>query len=282
MLLVSMYAYSIVIRPGIRKIPGFFYLFFAIGLLFVSLQAQAAIADAWPAFRDSMFAGRQVEENAAFISLSAPQTAENPALVPISFRIARPDIKQAWLLVDGNPVPLTATFHFLQAQPEPWVEMRIRLEKHTWVRLVAEAAAGTLHMAAVAIKTPGGGCGGGMEGDETKLRAEAGRMKLQRDLPTVAGKPGHLTYLLKHPMRTGYERTTQGYYARAWFIHHLEFSQEGVPFLGIDLGIGVSADPWLRLSYLPLAAGGIGVTAQDNEGRDFQQQFFQPVHPQPG
>jgi sulfur-oxidizing protein SoxY len=264
---------SIVTQPGIRKIPGFFYPILAICLLLASLQAQAAVADAWAVFRDSLFAGKAVEENAGFISLSAPHSAENPALVPVSFRIARPDIKQAWLLVDGNPVPLTATFHFLQLQPEPTAELRIRLEKSTWVRLVAETTAGTLHMAAIAIKTPGGGCGGGMDGDEAKLRAEAGQMKLQRDMATVADNPSFFTYLLKHPMRTGFERTTQGYYARAWFINRLDFSQGGVVFLSMDLGVGISADPRLRLSYLPLPTATIGVKASDNEGRLFEQQF---------
>lgn len=264
---------SIVTQPGIRKIPGFFYQIFITCLLFASMEAGAAIADAWPLFRDSLFAGKVVEENAGFISLSAPATAENPALVPLSFRIARPDIKQAWLLVDGNPIALTATFHFLRAQPEPYAELRIRLEKSTWVRLVAETTGGTFHMAAIAIKTPGGGCGGGMDGDEARLRSEAGQMKLQADIPAEAGQPSQLTYLIKHPMRTGFERTTQGYYARAWFINRLDFSQDGVPFLGVDLGVGISADPRLRLSYLPLPQAVISVVAGDNEGKFYQQQF---------
>lgn len=267
---------SIVTQPGILRIPGFFYPIFAVCLLLASMEAGAAIADAWPAFRESLFAGKGVEENAAFISLSAPQAAENPALVPLSFTLARPDIKQAWLLVDGNPVPLTATFHFLQGQPRPAVEMRIRLERSTWVRLVAETTSGSLHMAAIAIKTPGGGCGGGMDGDEARLRSEAGQMKLQPDLPVIAGKPSQFTYLLKHPMRTGFERTTQGYYAKLWFINRLDFSQGGVPFMGIDLGVGISADPRLRLSYLPSVPADISVAAMDNEGKFYQQQFQLP------
>lgn len=266
---------SIVTQPGIRKVPGFFPAYFALCLLLVSLQADAAVVNTWAALRDSIFAGKAVEENAGFIHLTASPTAENPALVPITFHIAHPDITQAWLLVDGNPVPLTATFHFLQAQPEPYAEIRIRLEKSTWVRLVVETAAGTLHMAAVAIKTPGGGCGGGMSGDEAKLRSEAGEMKLQTDISGETGKLSQLIYLIKHPMRTGFERTTQGYYARPWFINRLDFSQDGVPFLGIDLGVGVSADPRLLLSYLAFAGKAISAVATDNEGKVYQKRFSQ-------
>lgn len=266
---------SIVIKPSIQKMLGFFFAAFtAVSLLMGSaVQVHAATTNIWPALRESLFAGRSVEDGASFIHLAVPTAAENPALVPLSFKINRPDIRQAWLLIDGNPVPLTATFHIVEAQPSLAFEVRVRLERSTWVRLVAETDAGALYMATVEIKTPGGGCGGGLDGDEAKLRATAGQMKLQPDTPFVTDAPGQMTYLLRHPMRTGFERTTQGYYAKPWFIQRLDFSQNGKPFLGIDLGVGMSSDPRIRFSYMPSIPAVISVIARDNEGLEFQQQF---------
>lgn len=230
----------------------------------------------WPALRDSLFAGRVVRDRSPLVSIHATESAENPALVPVTFTVESPGVRKVWLLVDGNPVPLTAVFHFMQNFPKAHAEVRIRLDKSTMVRVVAEVADGSLHMASVSIKTPGGGCGGGADGDELKLRNEAGRMKFQPDLPVVTGAEGFFTFLLKHPMRTGFERTTQGYYAKAWFINRLDFSQSGQPLLGVDLGVGISADPWLRLPNVPVSAAPVHVLASDNEGKTFSQEFALP------
>jgi sulfur-oxidizing protein SoxY len=272
-----MYAYSIVIKPGIQKIPGSFLFLAMVSLFFFNAcVACAAPVDHWPAFRDSMFAGKVVANGAQFIQLHLPATAENPALVPVSFDISRPGIKRAWLMVDGNPIPLTAIFEFHQELPVIHIETRIRLEKSTFVHLVVETREDDLYVAQSEIKTPGGGCGGGMDGDETKLRAEAGSMKLRAVLPEVPEIPGGLTLLIKHPMRTGFERTSQGYYAKPWYLKRLNVSLNDKLFMNIDLGVGISADPWFSLPYIYGSVKTGTVSAQDNEGNFFKQNFQLP------
>lgn len=243
-------------------------------LLCIATNAQAGQpADTWASIEGNLFPGKSIQDGAAFMAIHLGKTAENPAIVPIGLTINRPDVSRAWLLVDGNPLPLVATFNFLQVLPEVHTDLRIRLEKNTFVRLVAETTNGDFYMHKVSIATPGGGCGGGMDGDEAKLRAEAGRMKFHLNQTASANQPGAFTLLIKHPMRTGFERTTQGYYAKSWYLRQISFSQNGKPFLDLELGVGSSADPTLKLPHLLTLQSPIEVLAVDNEGKTFRQQF---------
>ena len=262
------------------QMPGLFLFFFrwvAVLVALASASAQAATVDAWPTLREAFFTGKTIREDAAPIRLEISATAENPALVPVSISATEAGIKRLWLLVDGNPVPMTATLHLLRDIPDFEFRTRIRLEKSTRVRVVAEDAQGQFSMTSVEVKTPGGGCGGGLDGDEAKLRAEAGRIKIRHEpVAPSSARPsatGRWVFMIKHPMRTGFERTTQGYYAKPWYIRQVEIAQGGQPLLQAELGVGISADPWLTLSALPNLPLAMQVIARDNESNVYQYTY---------
>ncbi|MEQ1601102.1 MAG: quinoprotein dehydrogenase-associated SoxYZ-like carrier [Methylophilaceae bacterium] len=249
--------------------------------ILMPVTAFAAVVDSyWPAMHKAFFAGKEIADGSDFIKLEAAERAENAALVPFAFTIDYPTqtgnyISQVYVLTDANPVQLTATFHFTPEMP-PVIASRIRLEKDTYVRVIAETSSGKLYMAKIAIKTLGGGCGGGVSINETKLRAEAGRMKINVQTPQ-SGITNQLSFNIKHPMRTGFERTVQGYYAKAYYINRLDFSLDGKPLLGMDVGVGISADPYLHFSY-PQTGKVLAVKASDNEGKAYDQQWALPDH----
>ncbi len=256
------------------QMPGLFFSRILALLLMASSSVQAAPVDAWPALHKAYFAGKPVQEDAAAIRLEIATIAENPALVPVAISTNRPGIRRIWLLVDGNPVPLTATMTLLREIPDVHFQTRIRLEKSTWVRVVAEDAQGLYFMTSTEVRTPGGGCGGGLDGDEAKLRAEAGRIRVRHEASPAQGAPGgQWVIMIKHPMRTGFERTTHGYYAKPWFIRQLDIAQAGQPFMQIDLGVGISADPWLSLPVIRDLPASLQLSASDNEGKVYQQQY---------
>jgi sulfur-oxidizing protein SoxY len=189
-----------------------------------------------------------------------------------------------YLFVDANPIQLTATFHYYQTQQPIHVATRIRLEKNTFVRVIAESQDGHYFMHKVAIKTPGGGCGGGTSSDEAKLRAEAGKMKLvfnhHQDANTTqlnstedSSFSHRIRFNIKHPMRTGFERTTQGYYAKSYHIKRLDFSSASMPILSIDVGVGISADPFFDFAVSNTLEKSVQVKALDNEAKMYEQSF---------
>lgn len=246
-------------------------------LLLFSAPLQAApIVDNWDAIRAAFFNNRKVDDAAEKITIKAPSQAEDAALVPFAFSVdlQREQIDKLYVFTDANPILLTATFTMKVPQPTFNVSTRIRLEKNSVVRVIALTKTGRLLMKTASIKTPGGGCGGGAMTDEAKLRASAGRMKM-RYIEDNKDLGSSFVLRIRHPMRTGFERTFQGYYAKAWFIENIDFSINYHPYFNALLGPGISADPYFRFDLPDVKVETFQAEAKDNEGKVFQQ-VFQP------
>lgn len=233
--------------------------------------AQAApIIEQWAAIQESFFPNASVQDAGAQISINAPEQAENAAIVPFSLdvNLQHDHIKSIHLFTDANPILHTATFNLPQHQPHFSLATRIRLEKNSIVRVIVETTTDKYLMQTVAIKTPGGGCGGGAMTNEAKLRAEAGKMKIKFATPNQDGTQPFVL-LIKHPMRTGFERTFQGYYAKAWFMEKVQIKADGQLLIDAKLGPGISADPYFKFGKIVQNTAKLTIQAMDNEGKVF-------------
>ena len=92
------------------------------------------------------------------IVITAPDIAENGAVVPVSVRSALPRTEQIALLVEKNPSLLAGTYEILEAT-EPDVSMRIKMGQSSDVIAVVKAD-GKYYTAKKEIKVTLGGCGG--------------------------------------------------------------------------------------------------------------------------
>lgn len=249
------------------------WLFFLLMSLIPTAYA-APIINQWDVIKDSYFSHQTVVHADHQIIIEAPTQAEDAALVPFAFvvKLANEPIETVYVFTDANPILLTATFHMEAQQKEFKLATRIRLEANSMVRIIAKTNSGKLFMKSVAIKTPGGGCGGGEMTDEAKLRAAAGQIKMRWFKPGEK-EEGSLALNIKHPMRTGFERTFQGYFAKAWFIQKLDFFINNQAYFKVILGPGISADPYFRFHLPEQKIDVLQVEAMDNEGQHFQQVF---------
>lgn len=94
------------------------------------------------------------------ITITAPEIAENGAVVPIEVSAQLPKIESMVVIADKNPVPLVAQFNF----PEPdnatgWLKTRIKMGETSNIIVVTKAD-GKLYMARRNVKVTIGGCGG--------------------------------------------------------------------------------------------------------------------------
>jgi sulfur-oxidizing protein SoxY len=89
---------------------------------------------------------------------SAPDIAEDGSIVPITVSTEMPGVKSISLLVDANPNPLSAQFHF---EPGAIAEFktRIKMGESSDVRAVIETE-DALFVATRNVKVTLGGCGG--------------------------------------------------------------------------------------------------------------------------
>ncbi len=263
-------------RPhGSRRLPVFLALAaFTFAALPLPAPAQTLEAD-WPALQKAYYPGKLLE-SAPFIRLSAPARAPSGDQVPFAFSIDHPMtaaryIKSVSIFVDGNPVPLTAAFHFTPQSGRAELATRIRLESDSPVHVVAEASDGKLYVNQVTVKASGG-CSGPPTGDEAAARAGAGKMKLALDGPFKPGDMNKATLLVKHPMSTGLQRDpfTHGF-RPAYFIDKVSVTYNGQPVLTADTAIGISENPSIRFGFVADKPGALQIVVHDNEGGSFRQ-----------
>lgn len=230
----------------------------------------------WPVMKEAFFAKREMKE-ADFIKIDAPRRAESGAQVPVTYTIDNAAangvvIKKLYAFVDANPIPITATYHLTEALGNFQLSTRIRFETDAFVRLVGETADGSLYLATREIRAAGG-CGGTVDGDESAIRAAAGKIKFKVEDPVKIGGVTSTVFNIKHPMRTGLQRdlVSQGY-VPAFYINKAAFTYNGKPVLTVDVGVGTAEDPYFKFNFVPDAPGKLEVTATDNEGKTFVQE----------
>lgn len=92
------------------------------------------------------------------VTIKAPRTAENGASVPITIKSELEGIEKVYLLVEKNPVPLSAIF---QLSPLVDVYIKARIKMAESCDVIAIASDGDrLYRSKRTIKVTEGGCGG--------------------------------------------------------------------------------------------------------------------------
>ena len=92
------------------------------------------------------------------VRLDGPDVAENGALVPFTVSSPLPGVSQLALLVEHNPVPLTAVFA-LAPGTEPFVATRLKMAESSTVHALVRAQDG-LFLARRQVRVIQGGCVG--------------------------------------------------------------------------------------------------------------------------
>lgn len=90
------------------------------------------------------------------IAITAPDIAENGAVVPIAVASKIPNTQSISILVEKNPFPLAATFDI--ATGDAYVSTRLKMGQTSNVRVVVKAD-GKFYTAVKEVKITVGGCG---------------------------------------------------------------------------------------------------------------------------
>ncbi len=216
-------------------------------------------------------------DGAVLFELDAPTRAHDAATVPI--RLTQRDtgavIERLTLVVDENPAPVVAEFEFGPLMGEIDLETRVRVDRYSNVRAIAETADG-LYMTGRFVKASGG-CSAPAMKDAAAARAAMGEMRLREfgtEAPTQSGQRREAQIMIRHPNYSGLQRNqiTQLFIA-AHFIHKLEVWQGDDLLFRLSGGISISEDPSFRFAYTDNGAETIRVRATDTEGQAFENTF---------
>jgi sulfur-oxidizing protein SoxY len=232
--------------------------------------------DPWPDLHRDIFDSRPIIENDGTITLEAPIRAEDAAIVPLTMRMPAEiagKVKTLTLVIDKNPVPVAATFHFGDAagNGERMLSTRVRVNMYSNVRAVIETEDGKLHMATKFVKASGG-CSAPAGKDADAAMANLGRMKIRTfdEKPDAASGLREAQVMVRHPNFTGMQMDQiSRTYTPARFVQELEVKRGDDLVFRMEGGISISEDPNFRFTFAHAQDDTLKVTAKDTEGEIF-------------
>ncbi|NOT72836.1 MAG: quinoprotein dehydrogenase-associated SoxYZ-like carrier [Hyphomicrobium sp.] len=240
--------------------------------MFTLLSGGSANAgEAWTDIRKTVFGSAVIAEDDGVISLEVPVRAEDAALVPLSVKLkddAVGRIRKITLIVDENPSPVAAVLNFDKPSSAGMKRFatRIRVDRYTYVRAIAETDDGSLHMNAKFIKASGG-CSAPASKDAEAALQDIGKLRAKAS----AGNASTVVDIaIRHPNFTGLQidHVTRAY-TPARFIEEIRIVQAGQQIASIESGISISENPNVRLELAPHQSGALQIQANDTSGAKF-------------
>ena len=248
------------------------------------LAKAETVDDPWPDIRDALFGDKVIAENDGIITVEAPKRAYDAAIVPVSVHAAIPQtaeryIKTVHLVIDKNPAPEAAVFHFTLDSGDATFSTRVRINEYTNVRAIAELNDGSLHMALQFVKAAGG-CSAPSLKDKEKAFANLGRMKLKQPDQIALNQPNQAQLLVSHPNFSGmqFDQISRNYIP-ALFIQNITVRYGDRTVMTVEGNISLSEDPSFHFNFVPTAEAEMSVEVVDSDGKKFSQAW--PVSPAP-
>lgn len=239
--------------------------------------ARAAETGVWPSLRAEIFNQATIVENDGVVTLEAPERAEDAALVPITIALpagSGADVRKITLLIDENPAPVAAVFALGQtSNAGSWsIATRVRVDRYSHIRAIAETADGKLHMAARFVKASGG-CSAAASKDAEIALKDLGKMQIStRAIEAHDGMPSvtETKIMIRHPNFSGLQidEVTRGY-RPAHFIRNMEVRQGDQLLFNLEGGISIAENPHFQFTHSSIGSEPITVSAQDTEGGVF-------------
>jgi sulfur-oxidizing protein SoxY len=243
-------------------------------------EGDPELSERWQKVRASLFGQRPISLDAdAVIGLDAPKRAEDAAIVPIAIRARfeqKPErfIRSVYLVIDDNPSPIAAIFHYTLDSGRADIETRVRVDEYTHVRAIAETDDGALYMATRYVKASGG-CSAPPGKDPVAALAAMGQMRLRVQPDAQPQRPTLAQLMISHPNDSGMvmdQATRQ--YTPPHFVRKVDVTYNGRLVLSADIDFAISENPNLRFYFVPQdGAGELHATVVDTQDLRFERSF---------
>lgn len=253
--------------------------------LFAALVALPAYAaednpltesESWDTLKYDVLGDATPADDSGLFTVDAPYRANDAATVPL--HIVQTDesvrIKNAVVVIDENPAPVAGTFTFGDAMAPLDLEIRVRVNQYSNVRVIAETGEG-LAMQGRFVKASGG-CSAPATSDPEAALADMGQMRLRgfTTEPQMSTPRREAQIMIRHPNYSGLQRDqiTQ-LFVPAHFIDTLEVRQGDEVLFTMEGGISISENPVFRFVYTDNGEPEITVRATDTEGNVFEERL---------
>ena len=220
----------------------------------------------------------KIMDGSEFMVLETPYRALDAAIVPISINFLKDQsptdyIKHLTIVVDENPSPIVGKFEFSPKVGNASFSTRVRIDKYTYVRVIAENNKGEKYMVSNFVKAAGG-CSAPSLADMDTVMARLGKMKMKfietTDTPDKINKA---KFLISHPNFSGLQfNQLSRSEIPAHFVNFVRIEQDGNLIFEASPDISLSEDPSFTFNYLN-SGGALTVKVNDSEGQSFTKKF---------
>jgi sulfur-oxidizing protein SoxY len=214
-------------------------------------DSQSPSMGAWQSLRSQFYGTRAIGEvGDQLMSVEAPASTPDPAATPLVLHFG-PEltgkVKQVRVIIDNNPSPLVATMSMQAGLPIDEIDLRVRIDRFSSVRAIAETADGHLEMRSTWVNASGG-CSSPSSATEG---GTLGQIRLR-----AANEDHTLQISIRHPNNSGFQVDPRtGELIPPHFISNVRLVANGQTLLDADTGISLSENPSLRIaSGAPLHA----------------------------
>lgn len=250
----------------------------SLALLYIVFSAGKAWAEEddnrWYQIKASLFGDKNIQRGENILGLETPARAMDAAIVPISVnslfeQTPQRHIKSLYLVIDNNPSPVAAVFHFPGKHNWETLSTRVRVNAYTDLRAIAELNDGSLYMVNNYVKASGG-CSAPSLKDPAAAAAQLGKIKFRVAGDYQQGDLLSTQLMIKHPNNSGLQfDQVSRFYIPADFIRTIEVTYNGEQVFTADTDISISEDPSIRFGFIPQQKGVLKVHVKDSKGRSF-------------
>ena len=254
----------------------------ALMAMFATVASGSALAsESWPSIQSELYAGRTIHDGAQMIKLGAPDRPKDQMNVPISVDATLKDgrsIKSITIIVDENPTPVAAKFHFRQKRAHVGLATKFRFDAVTGVRAILETSDGELYMAERHVRFTGGqsACAAPPNGTPEEIAAKLGKMKFAELTPsaTRSNELQRVHLEIGHPNHTGMVKDQITLlYIPLLLLNEISVRQGDETMVDIEGSMSLSQDPTFEFDFRTNGAQQLTVTAGDTSGATWEASF---------
>src|SRR5580658_6296875 len=116
----------------------------------LAADEQSPANGAWQTMRPNLYGTRPISETGdALMSIEAPASTPDPSATPVVVHFGEAlagRVRQLRVIIDNNPSPLVTTMNLQAGLPVEQIDLRVRIDRYTSVRAIAETTDGQLQM----------------------------------------------------------------------------------------------------------------------------------------
>lgn len=240
-----------------------------------------AASDAWDDISYSLYGDQPLLSGEGIIAIDAPYRTPNDSRTDLAAHVTAPKgaaISEVTLVIDENPMPVSAIFRFDEPLPRFFFDVTMRINGPTPMHVVARAADGRLFVSETFLKTTGQGACAAPPGTDPELALQTlGNMQIELAgrVPGVTEGLGSLDLNARlnqvdvnidHPSHSGMQMDQVTLlFTPMRYVETVDIDLDGAGFVEMTGSISLSENPRVGLS-VPSGSQSVDVTMTDTDG----------------